>query len=238
MSKPSTNSSSSAESRFYERVSDAPSELKVENSQAGGVGLPLSDRYFHVFQHLASYRPSDCVELGIGGALYLPMLGASCDRLTLIDLVDRTGAFRAPNVTFVQHNLNDDFPLPTGGVDAVIALMVVEHLFDPFHSITEVARVLRPGGWFYLNLPLVTSIRNRWRLLTGRLPNTSRDGWYEMREWDGGHLHYFTLRLIKRLLAESGFRDLTVHPVGRFRWLKALRPELFCGEITLIARRG
>lgn len=238
MTKPPPGAQSSAERRFYER-----SYLRSVESGAGAAApmdaaLHPSDRYFHVFRHLGTYRPQHCVELGIGGPRYLPALSALSGRLTLVDVLDRTGGFRAPNVSFLEHNLNDALPLEAACADAVIALMVIEHLFDPFHAFAEVARVLRPGGWLYLNLPLVTSIRNRLRLLMGILPNTSRPGWYELREWDGGHLHYFTLPLVRRLLGENGFDPAAVLPVGRLLWLKRLRPQLFCGEITIIARRS
>jgi SAM-dependent methyltransferase len=46
-----------------------------------------------------------------------------------------------------------DLPLPTGGVDAVVALQVIEHLRDPRPALAEVARVLAPGGRLWVATP-------------------------------------------------------------------------------------
>ena len=66
-------------------------------------------------------------------------------------------------------------------------MMVIEHLFDPFHAFREIERVLSPTGQGFINLPLVTSLKNRLRLLGGNLPVTSVsfDRWLVDKEWDG-----------------------------------------------------
>jgi SAM-dependent methyltransferase len=221
----------SAEEQFYQNRVDTSVAIQRQ-------AIQKSDRYFHVLAHLAANRPRHCVELGFGGQRYLHALGAVSDRLTVVDIVDRTAGFKAPTFAFVKHNLNEDFPFHTSSFDAVVALMVIEHLFDPFHSLREIARILAPEGWLYLNVPLVTSLKNRLRLLFGQMPLTSRSSWYDLREWDGGHLHYFTVQLLRRLLNENGFTSLLIHPVGRLIPFKRLWPGLLCGEITVIARRA
>ena len=40
-------------------------------------------------------------------------------------------------------------PFRTGTFDAVLAYAVLEHLYNPFIAVAEVARVLRPGGVFF-----------------------------------------------------------------------------------------
>jgi len=49
-------------------------------------------------------------------------------------------------------------PLGSGIVDAVVMIEVLEHLSDPASAITEVHRVLRPGGKFVGSAPLVWPI--------------------------------------------------------------------------------
>jgi hypothetical protein len=51
--------------------------------------------------------------------------------------------------------------------------MVIEHLFNPFHSFREIARTTMPGGHVFINLPLTSSIKNRALVVAGRLPMTS-----------------------------------------------------------------
>jgi SAM-dependent methyltransferase len=46
-----------------------------------------------------------------------------------------------------------DLPLPSAGLDVLVSLQVVEHLWDQPLSVREAARVLRPGGELLLSTP-------------------------------------------------------------------------------------
>jgi SAM-dependent methyltransferase len=137
-------------------------------------------------------------------------------------------------VSFQAANLNEPWPLEDGSVDFLVALMVIEHLFDPFHSFAEIRRVLRPTGSAFVNLPLVTSLPNRARLLIGRLPITSvpQERWFIDREGDGNHLHYFSVPSIAALANATGLRVTRTRGVGRFHQLKTLLPSLLASEAT------
>ncbi len=155
----------------------------------------------------------------------------------MIDVVKgRLGDDPPPQLNLVQANLDNDFPLDSGAYDVVIALMIIEHLYDPFHAFGELARVLKPGGVAFVNLPNIASIRCRLDLLRGRVPYTSVPNWFENREWDGNHLHNFNVESVSRLADLVGLEIVKVHPVGRKLWLKRLRPELLCHEITFELR--
>lgn len=86
----------------------------------------------------------------------------------------------------------------------------------------------------YVNLPLVTSLKNRLRLLAGFVPVTSIsfDKWFDERGWDGNHLHYFSLAAIRRLAKACGLRVLDVRGVGSFHLLKSAWLSLSASEIT------
>lgn len=138
---------------------------------------------------------------------------------------------------YATADLNQDFPVETGSMDVVIAMMVIEHLFDPFHSFSEVGRVCKTGGMAFVNLPLITSIKSRIDLLMGRLPNTSTKEWFDMREWDGGHLHYFDVSHVRRLAGLYGLTLTALYPVGRGYALKKLAPSLLCGEASFVFKK-
>jgi SAM-dependent methyltransferase len=55
-------------------------------------------------------------------------------------------------------------PLPDASVDAAVACLVFEHIDDVDAAITEVARILRPGGRFafFLNHPLLQTPNSGW----------------------------------------------------------------------------
>ena len=129
------------------------------------------------------------------------------------------------------HRLQGDAKT-AGSVDCTIAMMIIEHLFDPFHSFRAVARITKRGGKAFINLPNIASIRCRLQLLTGQMPITSSYDWYEKREWDGNHLHYFTMADTVRLADLNGLRLDAIHSVGRLQSLKKVRPQLFCHEIS------
>jgi SAM-dependent methyltransferase len=57
-----------------------------------------------------------------------------------------------------RHVISPTEPLPLAdvAVDLIVCDWVLEHVADPHHFTNEVARVLRPGGWFCARTP------NRW----------------------------------------------------------------------------
>jgi len=140
---------------------------------------------------------------------------------------------------FKSCNLNKDWPFDNGTVDVLIAMMLFEHLFDPFFCFKETARVLDVDGRAFINLPLVTSAKNRLRLLVGLIPVTSvpYSRWETERHWDGFHLHYFTLSSIHDLARAAGLSVVSTHGVGAMKKLKDLMPTLLCGEISFEVRK-
>ena len=52
----------------------------------------------------------------------------------------------------------DDLPIEDGSADAILSSQVIEHLPDPEKSIAESARVLKPGGLFFLSYPYLYPI--------------------------------------------------------------------------------
>lgn len=136
---------------------------------------------------------------------------------------------------FYTANLNNAWPLENEGVDVLIAMMLLEHLFDPFECFREIKRVLSPSGRAFVNLPLVTSVKNRLRLLFGRIPVTSVPylRWQPEGHWDGFHLHYFNLSSIYDLAASSGLKISRLSSVGRLSKVKNVLPGCFVMKSAL-----
>lgn len=141
---------------------------------------------------------------------------------------------------FFAANLNQAWPLQDDSIDVLIAMMLLEHLFDPYASFREIERVLKPNGRAFVNLPLITSIKNRLRLLLGRIPVTSvpYKRWQKEGHWDGFHLHYFTLAAIQDLANYAGLNITLIRAVGRFHGVKNQLPGLLCDEISFELRHG
>jgi len=74
-----------------------------------------------------------------------------CDVLA-IDIEDRGGS---------ADLLGDLQAMPevaSGSVDGVVCTQVLEHLPRPWDAVSEIARVLRPGGWLILSAPHLSPI--------------------------------------------------------------------------------
>jgi SAM-dependent methyltransferase len=138
------------------------------------------------------------------------------------------------SAVFKPGNLNLTWEIDDRSVDVLIAMMVIEHLFNPIHSFLEIQRVLAPDGRAFVNLPLITGCKNRLRLLIGEMPITSvpYQRWLDEGHWDSFHLHYFTIASIFDLAQHVGLRVSRLEGVGRGKWLKNLFPSFLCGEIS------
>ncbi len=92
----------------------------------------------------------------------------------------------------------DAFKIPGGRHDAVGAYHVLEHLYDPRAVLTGIRDALNPGGVLHLQLPNIRSI-------DGRL---GRQSWWGLR--CPQHVTFYEPRHLRQLLAEEGFRVLSI----------------------------
>jgi len=232
----------SAESNFYRdhyagglSVGATPLDVFTRDALAPGKSYGLVSEHL-----LGAHKAGGCLaEIGCGGGEALLILSESggFDRIIGVDIaLDPTRLQRgqATSIEFLASNLNEKWPFADGEVDHLIAMAVIEHLFDPFHAFREIKRCLSKRGAAYVDLPLVTGLRNKIRLLAGRLPETSvrYERWFQIGEWDGNHLHYFSLRSIRDLAHSCGLRLTDIRGVGRFHPLKTFLPSFLAAEVT------
>ncbi len=149
------------------------------------------------------------------------------------------------SANFVQCNFDSEFGhLPSASFDAVIALDVMEHVFDVFSFMDHCARIVKPGGMLFVRVPNIAYVRHRLSLLFGRLPVTA--GWFGPRDdlaawratwgWDGGHLHLFTIPILTLLMAQSGFDVVSCRDPGtRFSRVRDLWPQLLYSNPLMTA---
>ncbi len=68
-----------------------------------------------------------------------------------------------------------EIPLPSESIDAVLCTEVIEHVPDPTAAVTEMARLLRPGGRLFLTAPLRSGLHQMpYHFYGGYTPS-----WYE-----------------------------------------------------------
>lgn len=95
---------------------------------------------------------------------------------------------------------------PDGFFDVVYASQVLEHLPSPRNELSEIRRVLRPGGLFYASVP-------NYRCLSILL---GRDD-FELN-FPMAHVNYFTPATLAKLLKKNGFAVLRTTTSGGLKW--------------------
>jgi SAM-dependent methyltransferase len=137
--------------------------------------------------------------------------------------VDREALAEAAKLGIETRWADIEQPLefPDASFDVVVAGELLEHLREPGALVSEVQRVLRPGGRFVGSVPNAFRLRNRLVFLVGRPP-----------EDDPTHLHLFSPADVRTLLA--GWEDVSLeYVIGRF---VRLHPRLFSNLVVFSAR--
>ena len=124
----------------------------------------------------------------------------------------------------------DPFPYPDGHFSTVFCGELIEHLFeDPMHLMSEVNRILKPGGHLVLTTPNVAALRGISAILQGYHP-----GFFhayirpsESGEVDARHNREYTPGEIHRLLENSGLRS---DPAGDRGVPRRAAPRVRLGE--------
>lgn len=120
-------------------------------------------------------------------------------------------------VPFRKVDLNSALPFEDASFDYVTCVEGIEHLENPFASIREFSRVLKPGGSLIITTPNIMSIKSRTRFLFYgyhdffrfiRLPEDFRHG---NPEYDHQHINPMTFSEMRYALERAGCEVLGVH---------------------------
>ena len=75
--------------------------------------------------------------------------------------------FDDDGIQFMRLDLEDPLPFADETFDAVVSLEGIEHLLLPARCLSELCRVLRPGGILVLTTPNINNVQSRWHYLVG-----------------------------------------------------------------------
>ena len=240
---------------LYERPTSGREAVRDESPALVGRDQFVIEDLLKTF---GSGRPISIAELSIGdGRMTTAMLAALPKaRLTCAEIsknrinkvrasIDADPVLSSRSPKFVWCNFDTEFDrLPTDAFDAVIALDIMEHVLDVFGFMDHCRRILKPRGCLYLRVPNIAYVRHRLRLLFGRIPITASwfetpgelTAWRVRHGWDGGHLHLFTVPILRKLFDESGFRVENCRDPGtRMAALRAFWPGLMFSNPLVIA---
>ena len=158
---------------------------------AGGVALDVGSGPGNVTAALARATGDDGLALGVD--ISEPMLARS------------VSAEAADNVAFLRADAQQ-LPFRNETFDAVISLAVLQLIPNPTTTLTEIVRVLKPGGRVAIMVPTV----GRGGELLRRLPN--------------GGVHFFTEDELGDSFEELGLVSVRTKTLGNIQWVRARRP--------------
>jgi ubiquinone/menaquinone biosynthesis C-methylase UbiE len=104
---------------------------------------------------LSHWQDRDALEIGCGTGLNTGRLAEHCRMLLALDF--STGMLHqartkvaAAHVCFGQQDIRRPWGLAADSVDLIVCTLVLEHIEDLSHAFEQAARILRPGGEFFL----------------------------------------------------------------------------------------
>jgi 2-polyprenyl-3-methyl-5-hydroxy-6-metoxy-1,4-benzoquinol methylase len=100
----------------------------------------------------------------------------------------------------VRHGSLEQQNLPKDSFDAVTLSHVIEHVDDPVRTLSECARILKPGGKLIVATPNNTSLGHRF----------FKENWRGLEP--PRHLHIFSPQSLRQTLAQAGFQNVDIRP--------------------------
>ena len=103
-----------------------------------------------------------------------------------------------PDILYDLNNTKEKIPLEDNSIDIIIAGEVIEHIRYPIFFLDECRRILKEDGKMVLSTPNICSLKNRFKMLFGQLPQHCCYPIYERKE-NYGHVKDFNLDALKKL---------------------------------------
>jgi SAM-dependent methyltransferase len=151
---------------------------------------------------LGEVRAGDrALDLGCGAGEFTALLAGAGAKAVGVDVAEAALArarARHPELDFRLTPIDGPLPLEDNAVDLAWCSEVIEHVADTARCLSDVRRVLAPGG----RLLLTTPAHGRIRLALGGIERYS--------EPLGDHLHLYSRRSLSELLDQFGFHDVAV----------------------------
>jgi len=110
-----------------------------------------------------------------------------------------------PDILYDLNNTKEKIPLEDNSIDIIIAGEVIEHIRYPIFFLDECRRILKEGGKMVLSTPNICSLKNRFKMFFGQLPQHCCYPIYERKE-NHGHVKDFNLDTLKKLFKSTNLK--------------------------------
>jgi len=179
---------------------------------ANGYLWPVVQREVQTLLDSSASRPPRAFDLGCGNGATAGMLSRLGFDVVGVD-PSKSGIAQAreaqPACRFEVAGAYDDLVGRFGQFPLIVSLEVVEHLFDPRTFARCIFELLEPGGKAIVSTPY----HGYWK--NGALAGSGKMDQHFTALWDGGHIKFWSVRTLERLLEEAGFRETHFIRVGR-----------------------
>jgi 2-polyprenyl-3-methyl-5-hydroxy-6-metoxy-1,4-benzoquinol methylase len=156
-------------------------------------------------------KPARVFDLGCGNGSTANHLSRRCE---VVGVDFSPSAVKMANKAYPDIRIEigsayDDLRGKYGTFPVVISLEVVEHLYDPRHFVRTVFDLLEPGGTAVISTPYHGYWKNLALAVTGKFDH------HFTALWDGGHIKFWSMTTLSKLIEEAGLEIVRFHRVGR-----------------------
>ena len=114
-----------------------------------------------------------------------------------------------PNLKLENGSAYDDLAAIYGQFPVLLSLEVVEHVYAPRQYAKTAFDLLEPGGTAIISTPYHGYWKNLAMAISGKM-----DAHFTAL-WDHGHIKFWSIKTLTKLLTEAGFVDIRFERVGR-----------------------
>jgi len=118
-----------------------------------------------------------------------------------------------PHLRLCKGSTEEDLAVRFGTFPIVLSLEVIEHVYAPRMFVRRIHDLLEQGGIAIISTPYNGYLKN---LIIAIL---DKSDWHYTVLWDNGHIKFWSVKTLGRLLTEAGFVDIKFLRVGRIPWL-------------------
>jgi 2-polyprenyl-3-methyl-5-hydroxy-6-metoxy-1,4-benzoquinol methylase len=151
-------------------------------------------------------------ELGCGNGSFAKVMSEHGYTVTAVDSsISGIQLARSsfPGIAFHNGSAYDDLSNQFGKFKVVISLEVIEHIFEPRKYAATVYDLLERGGLAIISTPYHSYLKNLVLAISGKM-----DAHFTVL-WDYGHIKFWSIKTLRILLLEAGFKDVRFSRVGR-----------------------
>jgi 2-polyprenyl-6-hydroxyphenyl methylase/3-demethylubiquinone-9 3-methyltransferase len=179
-----------------------------------------------VQRFLQREAPARVLEVGCGNGSLAAWMNGQGIEVTGID-TSESGIAQAgthhSGIRFLVYSAYEDLVAPFGTFPVVVSLEVIEHLYAPRLFAARLFQVLEPGGAVCISTPYHGYLKNLALAVTGKMDS------HFTALWDGGHIKFWSIATLGKLLVEAGFVDIQFRRVGRI--------PVLANSLVVIARK-